>query len=367
MRFRRLASFAIAAGSIAAAAGVPGIGRASAPVDWVFSSMSVSGGAAAKQASSGGSVSIGGPGGGSAASLVVSGRGHGTGAGPILLGFAGGFGDGGYRVDVFDLADGGIRLRTTIDLGGLDIEITPVGKDGFAIASGVGGLGAYMSSAVFVANAVLDEYSVQGEGGTPVVHAGAGTQAISAAGPAASGVAVDASLAAAGASSFAAAIPAGIIGGVVDLGCTRCTVTWATPNGKSGSVTQTSLPFVPVPVPVPVPIPVGSIDGETSFAGPAGAWSWTWTGVNVSTNRSPTMVGAYAPIGDLWQDLAGVHLPPPTTIVAGKPPSPKPSPRVLGSKQTKGTLASTGVTPLAWGWLLLAAAAFAGRRLTVTR
>jgi hypothetical protein len=342
---------------------VPAVGGASAPVDWIFASMTVSGVAPAKTSPGRSSFSIGGPGGDSA-SISVDISGHATGAGPVLVGAGAGFGDGPSFLSVDDFANGGERLRSTSDLGGLDVEITPSSDGSFRISSSVGGSASSFVDLLFVTNAIIDSYTVKGSHGTPIFETGAGSRVIEMAGPEASGFAVDAGVAALGASTFEATTSKGIVGGVVFGGCVRCTVTWTDPNGRSGSGTQTSTPFVPLPLPVPVPAG-GTFDGDSDFAGPAGAWSWSWTGANVRTEPSPTVVGAYAPVGDLWKVFAGHGA---GAVVPARPTQSRQSTtHVLGTKQSKGALAATGVATVGWAWVFLLGALLLGRRLSAVR
>jgi len=350
--------------AIVVLATVPSTGAAASPIDWLFASMTVSKGAPSSGSTGGGSFSIGGGsiggGSGGGGSLTITVSGHSTGTGPVLIGSGTGSGGGSPVLSVHDVANGGVRLRTTTDLGGLDVEITPAADGSFGFGSGVFGPGPSFSELFFVTNAVIDRYSVRGSGGTPVVSVGSGSRAIQMAGPEASGIAVDTSAAAIGAATFNAVTSKGIAGGLVLGGCIRCTVDWSGPAGRSGSVTQTSPPSVPLPVPDPVPARE-AIEGDTSFVGPAGVWSWSWTGLSVRPQPSPTLVGAYAPIGDLWRIFAGLTG---GSIGVIAQPKPHQKPEVRGTKQTRRTLPATGVTtPSAVAWLLVAAAGLLGRRL----
>jgi hypothetical protein len=356
-------------GALMAAIGLaPMHTSAAEPIDWILASMRV----AAPAPFTPGPTGPGGPpegggsfgGGGEATSLIVSGEGHGTGTGPVLIG-AGFGGMGPAFVPVTDFGNGGIRLRTTGDLGEADIEITPIGEDAFAFSIGsfsIGGSpGGSQAVLVFAANAVIDSYDVKGTGGVgaPTLKTGSGSTAIYVAGPGTTGVAVDAAAASAGASSFATTTTSGIVGGAVLDGCMRCTIEWTTPEGEQGSMELANLlPHgLRPPVPVPIPIPVGSGSGDFSFAGPAGKWSWSWTGAGARVDPSTAVVGAFAPIGADWALFRGLApVPIPT-------PPPKPAPTVLGGKRSGGSLAGTGVEPVWWGSVLIGLASLSFRRL----
>ena len=353
--------------SLLAAAGLSPLTVRATPIDWVVATLEVTQ-PVVQPVATGGSFSAGSgpsetPSGPSGAptkgpSLDVDVQGHSIGDRSTLLGTGISF-DGLGGADVFDTSDGGFHVKTTKDFGAIDLQVTKKGEHGFGIGSGVGAFGSIhrLSMVVFVPNGVIDSFHVSGTGGTPEVFTGSGSRAIGAADADASGVAVDASVAAAGTSTLDVTSPLGLIGGPAIFECLHCTESWTTPNGGTGTYSETILPifFLPVPIPVPFPIPLGSISGDDGFVGPAGHWSWTWTGVNVRPQMSETIAAGYAPIGDLWK-----------LFVRGAPQirvSPKPAAhpskhktKVLGEKQTRKTLAATGVGARPAGWLFLAAA-----------
>jgi LPXTG-motif cell wall-anchored protein len=330
----------------------PLFARASAPNDWVLATFVTDPATAMNVGSGSGGGSFGlGPGFGPGASLDVLVRAHGTGTGPVLLGFGASFGPFGF-VDVFERNTGGIHLRTTQELGAVDVQVQPGDDPGaFKFGAGIGtssGGGRRLAILLFATNAVIDSYSIDSSGGsTPQVHAGSGSRAIEIAGPEASGVAVDASVAAAGTSTVGSDPHAGLVGGVL-WGCTRCTVSWTTPDHHDGSFTQTNPPSIPVPLPLPpvplppIPFPPGLIAGDTTFAGPAGSWTWSWTGANLRADYpGPTMMGAYAPVGDLYSLFRESG--PGQPLGGGKPPaSGGAKTKVKAEKKTR-TLANTGV------------------------
>jgi len=342
--------------SLSVAAGLsPQAGHA-APIDWVVATMAVTQTVSAQPVGGqGGSfeIGVGGPSKGPSLDLDV--QGHSIGDHSTVIGSGVSF-DGHGDAEVFDTTDGGFHVRTTKDLGGIDLAVTNKGNHRFGMSSGAAVFGTIrrLSMVVFVPNGVIDSFHVSGTGGTPEVFTGSGSRAIGAADADSSGVAVDASIAAAGTSTLDLTSPLGLIGGPAVFECTHCSESWATPTGEQGTYDETMLPFVPVPI--PFPIPVGFISGDEGFVGPAGHWSWNWTGVNVRPEMSETIAAGYAPIGDLWKFFTPSAGP---VIVTPRPaPSPAPAhqPKVLGEKQTRKSLAATGVGAIPLGWLFVAAA-----------
>ena len=318
------------------------------------------------------------PSGGQAA---VEGTAVANGAGPVVIGLGSAFGGGGF-VDVFNVGNGGISFKTTDTLGSVAIQVTPPTGGTFHVGIGVGLFSkspADIDLLVFVANASFTTVSTHASGGTVQPTSGSGTQAIYVAGPGTSGIAADASAAAAGTSTTARQVPAGLVGAATHE-CFACTIGWTSPDGTSGSTTEANVPFpvlpptppLPVPVPVPLFLPGGVAMGDPAFAGPAGSWQWTWTGATVKVNPTTAVGGAYAPIGDAWHDFRGG-----TTggsagggasfggsggSVGGGSGSSHPSTHVAG-KQVSRTLANTGVESDAVAWMLLLVACVAGCRL----
>lgn len=358
MRFQR----GLVAAVVAAVAAVPTLSRA-APIDWVLAAGTFRAQAQPQTGSGGGSFNIGGDGG---SSVEIRGVARSNGAGPLLFG-SGFIAGPAPLVDVFDLGNGGLHFRTTDDAGAIDIEITPAADDtlGFSVSGGIIGAppGSRFALIVFVANGVIDRYEVKG-GDSPDVSTGAGTSAIYAAAPGMSGVAVDASVASAGTSSLQRSVAGGLVGGVVFDQCVRCTIEWASPDGRhgSGELNNYSLHGAPG---LPVPIPTNFGSGDLSFVGPAGAWSWSWTGVGARLDPSTAVVGAYAPVGDRWTLFAPSAPRAPTT--KAEPKRSAPSPQVKRAKQTRRSLAATGLgTPTA-AWLLVALAVACFGRLRASR
>ncbi|TMK19189.1 MAG: hypothetical protein E6G68_06320 [Actinobacteria bacterium] len=339
--------------SVVVAAVLPAAGRTAAPIDWIVASMAVPVTAPVQhQASSsqGGSFSIGTDTAGVSLSIAAVGRL--TGNRSTVVG-SGAYFDGHGFLDAFDFADGGIHVRTTKDLGGLDLEITKKTEGSLHMTSIAAALGPIrrITMVVFLAHGSFDSFQVKGSGGeTPEVFTGSGTRAIGVADPESSGVAVDASAVAAGTSTFEATLP-GVVGSAVLGGCVRCMLSWTSPDGKTGSFEQTEAPFVPLPAPVPLPVPA-VFDGFPGFIGPAGHWSWDWTGLNARADLSETIAAVYAPVGDAWR----LFLPTPQPV-AGRATTHRFSTKasVLGTKQSR-TLANTGVAGNAAGWAFLAGA-----------
>ena len=361
----------VLAASLLAAVGVSPLTVRAAPIDWVLATMTVTQPAAQQ---SGGSFSIG-EGSGELApgeapaprqrpphlDIAISGRD--TGDHSTVLGSAAAFDGRGFS-DVFDSDNGGFHVQTTKDLGSVDLQLTNKRTSGFVFITGASAFGSVhtLTMLAFIANGTIDSFHVDASGGTPQVFTGSGSRAIGAADPESSGVAVDASVAAAGASTLDVTSPLGLVGGPDLFECTHCSVSWKTPTGATGQVDQQTMPFIFLPVPIPVPpLPLPSLDsisGDDGFFGPAGAWSWSWTGVNVRPEMSQTIAAAYAPVGDLWKLFV-----PSAAIVAKPEPAPQPSKhqtKVLAEKKTRKTLAATGVSAMPAGWLFLAVAAGLG-------
>lgn len=72
---------------------------------------------------------------------------------------------------------------------------------------------------------------------------------------------------------------AGLAGAMNLAACAACTGQWSAGDDVAASFTVS---------------PAGT-DGAPTFAGPAGPWSWDWSGVSTAA-----IVGAYAPVGDVW-------------------------------------------------------------------
>ncbi len=347
------------AATVLAGAGLGTQAVHAAPIDWVVATMNVTQTTTPQSiGGSGGSFEVG-PGGSSKGPhLEVEAQGHSTKDHTTVLGSGVAF-DGHGGTDVFDTADGGFHVQSTQTLGGLDLQVTKRGDVGFDMSSGAGAFATVhtISMVVFIANGVIDSFHVNATGGDTQVFTGSGSRAIGAADTAASGVAVDASVVAAGTSTVDVMSPLGLIGGPAIFECTHCSQSWTTSTGKTGSFDQTILPFffIPLPVPLPLPpIPIGSISGDDGFVGPAGHWSWSWTGVNVRPEMSETIALGYAPIGDLWKLF--VPSAPPIRVIAGPAPSSHHTTKVLAEKRTRKKLAATGVAASPLGWLFLASA-----------
>jgi len=384
MRFRRL----ITGLAVAVCAAVPVASKAAPATDWVVATMPVQLGAGSHHTDptearefAVGPVGHSGPPPGP--SLQISGIARVT--GPSVMGAVFSV-DGESFALVFDDQDGGTRIRTTDDFGGLDVEVGPAGHGTIFFSMGIHASekAKRLSLLAFVPRAQIDRVAADdSDGPIPTMTSGSGSRAIYAAGPDTSGVAVDASYAAAGMSTDSIDESKGIVGGAV-YGCTRCTLNWKSPDGRSGSVTQTNPPpvFLPLPFPPP-PLPLSPLyrlfgEGDPTFVGPPGQWSLSWTGVNAplgfaflppglivpAPQPSPTIAAAYAPVGEAWKYFTRA----PTVIPAPTGPGAKGAthrsrPRVLGTKTTR--LANTGVSSMPIGWILLTlAVAAAGIRRT---
>lgn len=204
-------------------------------------------------------------------------------------------------VDVAGLGDDGFSTRTSDGLGSVSVEVraSPASEGPFEIDWYPAPMAANEERTllVFAGGGVLANGRVAARsenGGSLTVTAikqGKGSGVITPSGPGRGGTAIDADRVLAGEGEQATSVTTGIAGGL-SFRCDRCTESWHSPDGRTGTFTHEDR------------LITSTGAGSFTFGGPAGAWRWKWSGINAEVNGGAGVIGGWAPVGADWTRFA---------------------------------------------------------------